>query len=42
MRGSFVEVNAANVNPGLINPMLINREVSPFSGDLSLLERTPP
>ena len=31
-----------NVNPGLINPRLINRGVSPFSGDSSLLERTPP
>ena len=31
-----------NVDPGLINPWLINRGVSPFSGDSSLLEGTPP
>ena len=31
-----------NVNPGLINPWLTNRGVSPFSGDSSLLEGTPP
>ena len=30
-----------NVNPGLITPWLINRGVSPFSGDSSLLEGTP-
>ena len=30
-----------NVNPGLINPWLIHR-VSPFSGDSSLSEGTPP
>ena len=32
----------ANVNPGIIHPWLINRGVSPFSGDSSLLEGTPP
>ena len=32
----------SNVNPGLIIPWLINRRVSPFSGDSSLLEETPP
>ena len=31
-----------NVNPGLINSWLINRGVSTFSGDSSLLEGTPP
>ena len=31
-----------NVNPGLINPWLINMGVSSFSGDSSLLEGTPP
>ena len=30
-----------NVSPGLINPWLMNRGVSPFSGDSSLLEGTP-
>ena len=29
-----------NVDPGLINPWLINRVVSPCSGDSSLLEGT--
>ena len=28
--------------PGLINPWLINRGVSPFNGHLSFLEVTPP
>ena len=32
----------SDVNPGLINPWLIHRRVSPFSGDSSLLEGTPP
>ena len=53
-RGGIVELQAgmlripllapgvSNVNPGLINPWLINRGVSPFSGDSSLLEGTPP
>ena len=31
-----------NVNPGIIHLWLINRRVSPFSGDSSLLEGTPP
>ena len=31
-----------NVNPGLLNPWQINRGVSPFSGESSLLEGTPP
>ena len=31
-----------NVNPGITTPWLINRGVSPFSGDSSLLEGTPP
>ena len=33
---------SSNVNPGIINAWLINRVVSPFSGDASLLEGTPP
>ena len=37
-----VTMASYNVNPGLINPWLINRGVSPFSGDSSLLEGTPP
>ena len=32
----------ANVNPGLRSPWLINRGVSPFGGDSSLLEGTLP
>ena len=32
----------SNVDPGLINLWLINRGVSSFSGDSSLLEGTPP
>ena len=32
------KVGHVNVNPGLLNPWLINRGVSPFSGDSSLLE----
>ena len=35
-------IERLNVSPGLINPRLINRGVSPFSGGLSLLEGTPP
>ena len=31
-----------NVNPGLLNPRLINMGVSPFNGDSSLLKGTPP
>ena len=38
----FLYVALFNVNPGLVNPWLINRGVSPFSGGLSLLEGTPP
>ena len=34
--------NWLNVNPGLLNPLLIDRGVSPFRGDSSLLEGTPP
>ena len=32
----------SSVNPGLINPWLINTGVSPFGGDSSLLEGPPP
>ena len=28
-----VQVSVANVNPGLINPWLINKGVAPFRGD---------
>ena len=38
----LLQKSRTNVNPGLINPWLINRGVSPFSGDSSLLEGTPP
>ena len=44
-RGSareFWPLFSGNVNPGLINPWLINRGVSPFSGDSLLWEGTPP
>ena len=33
---------SANANPGIINPWLINRGVSPFGWDSSLLEGTTP
>ena len=36
----FTKTQSGNVNPRLINPWLINRGVSPFSGDSSLLEGT--
>ena len=36
---AFLLTDGSNVNPGLINPWLINRGVSPFSGDSSLLGR---
>ena len=34
--------DSLNVNPGLVNQWLINRGVSPFTGDSSALEGTPP
>ena len=37
-----VSLREGNVNPGLTNPWLINRGVSPFNGDSSFLEGTPP